>query len=149
MNPSLIDQGTTLQTAGEYQQALECFTQAVQANPTSSAAWDHLAHVAALLGRSTDALAAIDRALALALANRGGEAVSAIDRALALDESHAANWLVKAMLLADLLRYSDALLALSLALAITPNDPELLSLQRQLQAANQAGLIVFFNRQVS
>ncbi len=108
------------------------------ANALSASELSAASYSLAKLGKFTEALEMLDRALAfnpnytfwirkgmlLNILWRHEEALSANDRALALDANLAAAWDSKGYALQNLKRYEEALVAFDRALAIDPNDAD-------------------------
>jgi tetratricopeptide (TPR) repeat protein len=133
----LLTQGRGLFAQARFAEALPFFERATQTHDgvTSCEAWASLGRTYNGLGRYVDALAAVERAIAidqryapgwygrgvgLDLLGRPEEALVAYDRALALDPAFAEAWRNKASMLSDLGHSEEALAAYEQALACDP-----------------------------
>jgi tetratricopeptide (TPR) repeat protein len=140
-----LGQGIELEKQGKYQEAVEAFQQATQADPTSSVAWAHLGAMLQAAGRSEESLAAFDQALrldprnasawegkarALMLQKAYREAIGCCEKALAVSPSLPEALYVKGRSLASLddkRSLKDAVKTLDRALSLNPNHVEALA----------------------
>ena len=114
----LVAKGANLFSEGLFQQALDAFDEAVEADDSNIAAWNNRAGCLLQLGRHQDAITSCQRALdlnpdfvqslylrAIALVARGGvvprtvEALHDLDRATELDPDYADAWCKKGIVL--------------------------------------------------
>ena len=77
-NASLaLYEGQNALQAGRYEEALSAYTNATESDPTFMAAWYLKAYTLTRLNRSSEALAAVDRALVLAPSDKDSNALKA------------------------------------------------------------------------
>jgi len=132
---SLFYQGNEQFDAGNYQEAIGCWDQALSIKPDLYEAWANRALALSNLGRNEEAVASYDRALeiqpeydiawsnrgvALKNLNRYEEALASYDRALEIQPHFYDPWLNRGTLLGALKRYDEAIASYEKAVAIEP-----------------------------
>lgn len=137
--PQLLSEANRLRQAGEYQEALAAYDQAITRNSTIPEAHWGRCYSLNKLQRSTDALSACDRALVLkpnypeALSSKGyalerqknyQQAFQSTEQAIKLNPKFAEAWSNQGVALLELNRPSEALKAFEEATTLKPNYAE-------------------------
>nr|BBH86426.1 hypothetical protein KTC_11770 [Thermosporothrix sp. COM3] len=153
---ALLEKGTHLCNQRHYQEALDCYDQALLLYPHDPDIWNNKAHILSLLGKHPEALSLYDtmihlspdqaylweqKASTLSELGCNEEALDAYEHALLLFPSHALPfdlalvWHNKANVLCKLQRYEEALLAFDRALALLPSLAPTWDAKAQLPAS--------------
>ncbi len=144
------NQGNALDSLKRHEEALTAYDRALALAPATAEFWVNKGAALTNLQRAEEALEAFDRALALsdrqagawanrawllALLGRYDEALASVDRALTMGLRVAGVLDTKGYVLAGLGRYQESLDYYRQALALAPNDPDILAHQTQAQQA--------------
>ena len=134
-----LNKGASLKSLGRFDEAIQCYDQALRIDPQYAAAWSNKGNSLASLGRFDEALQCFEQALRItpqlveawvskgaSLANLGrfAEAVQCYDQALRINPQYAEAWDNKGNSLGSLGRFDEAIQCHEQALVINPQYPE-------------------------